>query len=92
MGKNEIVPETDPDGPRPLRRESGARIPLCGCYGSLPLKRCLSTLSERIFDSSVDRGIPSLAAAPVGPETRPLLAAELVNDIETPRATKLESR
>src|SRR6185295_8781490 len=44
-------------------------------YCSLPLKRCLSTLSERIFDSSVDRGTPSLAAAPVGPETRPLLAA-----------------
>jgi hypothetical protein len=32
-------------------------------------------LSERIFDSSVDRGTPSLAAAPVGPDTRPLLAA-----------------
>ena len=44
-------------------------------YGSLPLKRCLSTLSERIFDSRVDRGTPSLAAAPVGPDTRPLLAA-----------------
>src|SRR2546422_10290891 len=47
----------------------------CYRYGSLPLKRFLSTLSERIFDSSVDRGTPSLAAAPGGPDTRPLLAA-----------------
>src|SRR4051812_24678891 len=48
---------------------------MCCRYDSLVLKRCLSTLSERIFDSSVDRGTPSLAAAPVGPDTRPLLAA-----------------
>ena len=52
-----------------------SRITRCCCYGSLALKRCLSTLSDRIFDSSVDRGTPSLAAAPVGPETQPLLAA-----------------
>jgi len=29
MGKDEIVPETDGGGRRPLRRESGARITLC---------------------------------------------------------------
>jgi|HubBroStandDraft_5_1064220.scaffolds.fasta_scaffold87239_2 hypothetical protein len=40
------------------------------CYlpGST-LKRFLSIFSERIFDSSVDRGTPNLAAAPVGPKT-----------------------
>jgi Sigma-70 region 2 len=44
-------------------------------YESTPLlKRCLSIFSARIFDSSVDRGIPSLAAAPSGPDTRPLLS------------------
>ncbi len=35
------------------------------------LKRFLLIFSERIFDSSVDRAIPSLTAAPLGPETRP---------------------
>src|SRR6202012_3554935 len=37
------------------------------------LKRFLSILSTLIFDSSVDRGIPNLAAAPDGPNTRPQL-------------------
>jgi hypothetical protein len=31
----------------------------------------LLIFSERIFDSSVDRGMPNLAAAPVGPKIRP---------------------
>jgi hypothetical protein len=35
------------------------------------LKRFLSIFNDRIFDSSVDRGMPSLAAAPDGPNTRP---------------------
>ncbi len=35
------------------------------------LKRFLLIFSERIFDSSVDRAIPSWTAAPLGPETRP---------------------
>jgi hypothetical protein len=35
------------------------------------LKRLLLILSDRIFDSRVDRGIPNLTAAPVGPDTRP---------------------
>ncbi len=39
------------------------------------LKRCLRVPSARIFDSSVEPGIPSLAAAPVGPDTRPLHSA-----------------
>src|SRR5580658_1294183 len=36
------------------------------------LKRFLSIFSDLIFDSRVDPGIPSLAAAPDAPETRPL--------------------
>ena len=50
------------------------------------LKRCLSMFIDRIFDSRVDGGIPSLAAAPVqqvvsidaqgGPETRALVSAK----------------
>src|SRR5271170_1504650 len=38
------------------------------------LKRFLSIFSTLILDSSVDRGMPNLAAAPVGPNTRPELA------------------
>lgn len=34
-------------------------------------KRCLSIPRVRIFDSSVDRGMPSFTAAPDAPETRP---------------------
>src|SRR4029077_21248292 len=37
-------------------------------------KRLLLILNARIFDSSVDRGIPSRAAAPEGPNRRPPLA------------------
>ena len=36
-----------------------------------PLKRFLLIFNDRIFDSRVDRGIPSLVAAPEGPYTRP---------------------
>src|SRR5260370_16736800 len=38
------------------------------------LNRFLLILSDRIFDSTVDRGIPSIAAAPDGPNTRPSLS------------------
>ena len=40
------------------------------------LKRYLSMFIDRIFDSRVDGGMPSLAAAPEGPETRPLVSAK----------------
>ena len=40
----------------------------------IDLKRFLSIFSDRIFDSSVDRGMPNLAAAPVAPNTRPRLS------------------
>src|SRR5271170_494303 len=39
--------------------------------GIYTLKRLLLIFSDRIFDSRVDRGIPSLEAAPDGPYTRP---------------------
>lgn len=42
--------------------------------GSVGLKRFLLIFRDLIFDSSVDPGIPSLAAAPDGPETRPPLS------------------
>ena len=42
--------------------------------GSVALKRFLLIFSDLIFESSVDPGIPSLAAAPDGPETRPPLS------------------
>jgi hypothetical protein len=46
-----------------------------GCVeGSTDLKRFLLILSDLIFDSRVDPGIPSLAAAPAGPDTRPPLS------------------
>ena len=38
------------------------------------LNRRLSMFSALIFDSSVDEGTPSLAAAPNGPDTRPMLS------------------
>jgi hypothetical protein len=36
---------------------------------------CFFMVSCLIFKASVDRGIPSLAAAPLGPATFPLLSA-----------------
>lgn len=45
------------------------------------LKRCFVILSALIFDSSVDTGMPSLAAAPEGPATRPLLSVNAVSII-----------
>src|SRR6266536_459587 len=46
--------------------------PCKGFYDGLEaLKRFLSILRVLIFDSNVDRAIPSLAAAPDGPKTRP---------------------
>src|SRR6267142_5080716 len=39
-------------------------------FGVLMRNRPLSIFNARIFDSRVDRGIPSRAAAPEGPNTR----------------------
>src|ERR1700741_4643356 len=45
-----------------------------GRFGVRVRKRLLLIFNTRIFDSSVERGIPSRAAAPEGPNTRPSLA------------------
>ena len=45
------------------------------------LNRVLLILKALIRLSSVDGGIPSFAAAPVGPETRPLVAASAASII-----------
>src|SRR6516164_1875467 len=42
--------------------------------GSVTLKRFLSIFSDLIFESSVDPEIPSLTAAPEGPDTLPPLS------------------
>ena len=39
------------------------------------LKLCLLICIDLIFDSKVDAGMPSMAAAPDGPETRPPASA-----------------
>jgi len=44
-------------------------------------KRRLLIFNERIFDSNVDGGIPSLAAVPDAPDTRPLLSASAASII-----------
>jgi hypothetical protein len=50
-------------------------------YYSLEINLCFLIPSCLIFVSSVDRGIPSFAAAPSGPETFPLLSAKAVSMI-----------
>jgi hypothetical protein len=42
---------------------------------------CLLMFSCLIFESRVDRGIPSFAAAPFGPATFPLLSAKAASII-----------
>src|ERR1700747_1701900 len=47
----------------------------------MALKRLLLIFSDLIFDSRVDRGIPSLEAAPDGPYTRPPLSRKAASMI-----------
>jgi hypothetical protein len=78
-------------------RDRATRYYLCYEMLASARKRLLSIFSARILDSSVERGIPSRAAAPEGPNTRPRLArsasstiafscaaSELDNPIPTP--------
>src|SRR5882724_1081850 len=44
-------------------------------------KRCLSIFNDLIMESRVDCGMPSLAAAPEGPETLPFLSASAASII-----------
>jgi hypothetical protein len=52
-----------------------------GTYHYLEINLCFLIPSCLIFVSSVERGIPSLAAAPCGPATFPLLSAKAVSII-----------
>src|SRR2546426_4589366 len=53
------------------------------------LKRCRLIPSFLIFDSSVCLGMPSLAAAPVGPPITPLASRSAVSSISLSRSTRL---
>src|SRR6266511_298921 len=57
----------------------------------LDLKRCLSICSALIFDSSVDDGTPSRAAAPNGPDTRPLLSLSAASMTSFSRVANVEA-
>src|ERR1700751_1035884 len=59
------------------RHEKGPAVP----GGIYSLKRVLLILSDLMFDSRVDRGIPSLEAAPDGPYTRPPLSRKAASMI-----------
>ena len=52
-----------------------------GVYYCSEINLCFLIPSCLIFESSVERGIPSFAAAPCGPETFPLLSARAVSII-----------
>src|ERR1700730_8102315 len=56
------------------------------------LKRFLLMFSDRIFISSVDRAIPSLAAAPDGPTTRPWLSRRASSIISFSLAASFSDR
>ncbi len=52
-----------------------------GSYYCLEINLCFLIPKCLIFVSSVDRGIPSFAAAPCGPATFPLLSVKAVSII-----------
>src|SRR5271170_2996068 len=56
------------------------------------LKRYLSIFSDLIFDSSVGPGIPSLAAAPDRPDTRPPLSRRAASIISFSWVASLRDR
>src|SRR6266850_7548193 len=64
-----------------IRQVSDSRELKGGAYYSLEIYLCFLIPSCLIFVSSVDRGIPSFAAAPSGPATLPLLSARAVSII-----------
>ena len=69
------------------------------CKNKLPegvsaeaLKSYLLICIARIFDSRVEGGIPSLAAAPDGPDTRPLASARATQTISRSSIADLLNR
>src|ERR1700681_2034601 len=81
MGKRENFGNLFAFGPNFVRRTSLGVYPYA--TGSVPeaLNWYLLIPNRFIFESSVLVGMPSFAAAPVGPETRPLLAASAASII-----------
>ena len=72
--------------PAPISRQNDAARP-GGRRRQEPLNRSFLIPSDLIFDSNVEPGMPSFAAAPDGPDTRPLLAARAASIISLSRAT-----
>src|ERR1700732_346854 len=64
-----------------LRQVPDFRELRSGTYYYSEINLCFLILSCLIFESSVERGIPSFAAAPSGPATFPLLSARAVSII-----------
>src|ERR1700730_13359767 len=56
------------------------------------LKLSLLIFSDRIFDSRVDRGMPSLVAAPEGPKTRPALSRRAASIMSFSSAASFSER
>ena len=52
---------------------AGGAAPSYHFYGECSLNRYLLIFRDRIFDSKVEAGMPSLAAAPDNPDTLPLV-------------------
>src|ERR1700730_1192038 len=68
-----------------LRQVPDSRELKRGTYYCSEINLCFLILSCLIFESSVERGIPSFAAAPSGPATFPLLSARAVSIISFSR-------
>jgi hypothetical protein len=64
-----------------LRELPNCRELKSGTYYYSEINLCFLIFSCLIFESSVDRGIPSFAAAPSGPATFPLHSANAVSII-----------
>jgi len=76
-----------------LNLMAGARSTRAKWYrlGGLAFQPVLADPKRLIFYSSVDRGIPSLAAAPEGPAMRPWQSARAASIISTSRSDSVES-
>jgi hypothetical protein len=72
--------------PAPISRQNDAARP-GGRRRQEPMNRSFLIPSALIFDSNVEPGMPSFAAAPDGPDTRPLLEARASSIICRSRAT-----
>src|ERR1700687_107383 len=81
MGKRENFGNLFACGPNFVRRTSLGVQPYATGSAPKALNWYLWIPNRFIFESSVLVGMPSFAAAPVGPETRPLLAASAASII-----------